>query len=88
MQTIQDQNAEGIAIAMDDKFFLRCHYTNCVLIFGGGECEWLESSFTNCRIATIGPAKRFIKLLQSFGFAKDLKGDESPTEGPTGQTVQ
>ena len=76
MQTVENQTADGITVAMDGKFFLNCHFTRCLLFFAGGDCEWRDTYFTNCRIELIGPAARAVSVLHSFGFAKDFGGGE------------
>lgn len=78
MTTVENQTAEGITIAMDDKYFLNCRFTRCNLVFSGGDCEWMESAFIDCEVTMIGPARRIVNILHSFGFAKDFGGDYSP----------
>jgi hypothetical protein len=85
MQTIEGQTAEGITIAMDNKFFLNCRFTRCKLIFSGEQCEWLETAFIDCYVQMIGPALIAVNLLHSFGFAKDFGGTSTT---PSSSSIQ
>jgi hypothetical protein len=82
MQTVEGQRAEGITIAMDDKYFLSCHYTRCVLVFSGADSEWRDTSFTECQIHLMGPALRIINMLHFFGLAGDV-GSSSQSNPPS-----
>jgi hypothetical protein len=84
MQTVENQTAEGITIAMDDKYFLNCQFTRCVLVYSGGDCEWIDTSFPDCELKLIGPALRALGVLQSFGFANDFgSGSPQPSAAPS-----
>jgi hypothetical protein len=67
MEIVRNEVVSGETIVMDDKHFVACKYSECKLIYSGGECQWTESTFERCQIVLSGPAQRTANLLVGFG---------------------
>ena len=67
MQVIQNEVASHTTIVMDDKHFVGCKYTDCKLVFSGGEVQWTDSAFNRCQIVLSGAAQRTAALLVNMG---------------------
>lgn len=88
MQTIENQAIKGQTIFMDGKRFIKCKLTDCKLIYGGGDCTWIESQFINCELAFEAAAQRTIGYLQGFNLIKAPEATQHPpTALPTSGTV-
>ena len=83
MNIVENEVVSGKTITMDDKQFINCKYTDCKLIYGGGECNWVDSSFQNCQIILAGPAQRTANFLGGFGVLPP-SGTSLPGRGQLG----
>jgi hypothetical protein len=70
MQTIENQKDTGITITLDEKHFVNCHFTNCKLIYSGGDYAWTDTKFESCQVTLAGAAQRTANLLGNFGMMK------------------
>jgi hypothetical protein len=93
MQTIENEVASGKTISMDDKNFVNCRFSNCKLIYSGGDCTWVTSAFPDCQIMLSGAAQRTAAFLAGFGVLPG--GTQLPPTGqpespkkPNGGTIQ
>jgi len=68
MEKIEKLEQNGGVIMLDGNYFVGCRFTNCKLLFAGGDCGWHETTFTNCQIEWNGPAARAINILLAFGY--------------------
>ncbi len=66
------------AFVMEDCYFVNCVLTDCELFYSGGEVEWANTTFENCRWHWRGPAGYTVRLLQQQGMMK-----APPTAQPT-----
>ncbi len=83
MQAVQDETLSGALVVLDGKFFVNCKYTDCTLIFCGGDYGWVNSQFVNCRLNFDGPATRTLNLCKIFGIIKGEPTDhlaQPPTD--------
>jgi hypothetical protein len=67
LEVVQNEVASHKTIVMDDKHFVGCKYTECKLIYGGGETQSTDSVFEKCPIVFSGAAQRTIGVLVSLG---------------------
>jgi len=67
MQSFKGQSFDGRVFEMDDTVFFNCKLKNCDLYYSGGDFEWLETSFENCRWHWRGPARNALMLAQLIG---------------------
>jgi hypothetical protein len=49
METYRKQNFQGKSFILDEAIFLECKLTDCDLYYSGGDFEWVNSNFENCR---------------------------------------
>ena len=70
METYRKQNFQGKSFILDEAIFLECKLTDCDLYYSGGDFEWVNSNFENCRFHWRGPAKNMLALLQVIGALK------------------
>jgi hypothetical protein len=67
MQTIENEIASGLTVTLDEKHFINCHFTNCRLVYTGGDYAWTDTTFEGCQVALAGAAQRTANLLGTFG---------------------
>jgi hypothetical protein len=70
MQLIENQVASGKTIALDEHHFVNCTFTNCDLVYSGGDWAWANTKFENCRFSFSGSASRTVALLGNLGLIK------------------
>jgi hypothetical protein len=78
MQLIEKQVSSGETITMDDKHFLSCRFTNCRLVYSGGDSQLTETALDNCQFILSGPAQKTAAFLASFGILKPPSGFRAP----------
>lgn len=83
METYRNQNFEGKNFILEDVVFLKCKLTDCDLYYSGGDFEWVETQFGNCRFHWRGAAKNTLALAQAIGMLKSQT--LPPTVVPTSQ---
>jgi hypothetical protein len=67
MELVKDQVVTGATIFVDGKYFLHCVYTDCMLIYCGGDVAWSNTVFNACRCEFHGLALRATEFLQMIG---------------------
>jgi hypothetical protein len=67
METYRNQNFQGKSFILEDVVFVKCKLIDCDLYYSGGDSEWVETHFENCRFHWRGPAKNTLALLQGMG---------------------
>jgi hypothetical protein len=77
VETYKNQNFQGKSFILDEVTFLECKLSDCDLYYSGGDFEWVNSHFENCRFHWRGPAKNTLALLQVMGA---LKPQQKPPE--------
>jgi len=83
METYRNQNFEGKDFILEDVAFLKCKLADCDLYYSGGDFEWVETQFGNCRFHCRGAAKNTLALAQAIGMLKSQT--LPPTVVPTSQ---
>lgn len=81
METMRDQKFAGRTFFVDEVVFINCQLRDCDLYFAGGDFEWTNTHFDNCRFHWRGPAASTVRLLQSIGLLKppDQQAQIAPT---------
>ena len=59
---------------MDDCFFIDCILRDCDVYYSGGDAQWQNVQFDNCRWHFRGPALRTIQLAQLLGLMQPPQG--------------
>jgi hypothetical protein len=85
MQLVQNETLNGALVVLDGKYFVNCKYTDCNVVFCGGDFAWVNTQFIRCRVSFDGPAARTFNLCKHFGMLKDSL--EPSAEPPTSSTV-
>jgi hypothetical protein len=67
MDTYRNQIFQGKSFILENVAFLKCKLSDCDLYYSGGDFEWAETSFDNCRFHWRGSAKNTLALLQTMG---------------------
>jgi hypothetical protein len=86
MQVIENWTPNGITVYMDGKRYLNCVFTECKIVYGGGDVMWENTQFMNCQLVFDGAAQRTIAYLTNLGLMKPPAGMPAPmpssTSGP------
>jgi hypothetical protein len=70
MEPVYSKTKTNETIVFDEHYFVRCTFTNCTLVYCGGEFGWDQCQFQNCRISIQGAAGRVLAFLNIFGLMK------------------
>jgi hypothetical protein len=78
VQVIENWNPQGITIYMDGKRFLNCIFTECKIVYGGGDVMWENTQFANCQLVFDAAAQRTVAYLTNLGLLKSPAGIAMP----------
>lgn len=70
MRVHEDKTLSDQSFVLEEVVFIRCRLKNCDLFYSGGDFEWTETHFENCRFRWRGPAKNTFAMLHGLGFLK------------------
>lgn len=83
---IRGVTESGVTLYLDGKVFIDCGFTDCALVYAGGDWSHHNTIFMNCPIHLVGPALRSANFLHLFNFVqKDEKGALKPVQEPTAE---
>lgn len=66
-----NQQFKNKAFVVEESFFVNCVLNDCDLFYSGGDFEWVNASFVNCRWHWRGPASQAFRIFQSLGMLKE-----------------
>ena len=66
LKVYEDKILDDQSFILDEAVFIRCRLKNCDLFYSGGDCEWVETNFENCRFHWRGAAKNSFALFQQL----------------------
>jgi hypothetical protein len=70
MAEFTDENFEGQRVDLDGNRYTRCNFTNCTIVYSGGDIPILSHcNFYSENWRFEGPAERTLTLLQAFSQA-------------------
>ncbi len=67
METYRSQQFQGKSFILEEVAFVKCKLIDCDLYYSGGDFDWTETNFENCRFHWRGPAKNMFTLVQTMG---------------------
>ena len=74
MKIIENENQINTTLVIDDKAFINCSFTNCVLVYSGNhDCQWVNCQLVDCRIQLVGAALRTSDFLVAAGWNPPLQ---------------
>lgn len=76
MKIVRDLEEKGATVILDDVSFINCKFTECTLIYHGGDSAWVNCQFKNCPIVLQGAAARTQNFLLGFGWKPPEKAVE------------
>ncbi len=75
MQTIQQRVFEGEVLEMDDKHFIDCTLTNCILRYSGRALVLEKTLLRGCNYVFFGRAKGTVRFLEMMGLLRAQAGE-------------
>jgi hypothetical protein len=87
MIAVENETRSGVTIFIDGKHFINCRYTNCTLIFAGGDFGWTNTTFKSCQIRFSGSADRTVSFMRNFNLLPTGFRGGKPTPPPADQSV-
>jgi len=64
--THKHETLEGQDFAMEDHCFVHCRLIDCDLIYSGGDFDWIDTTFENCRFNWRAEAASTVRLLNGL----------------------
>lgn len=72
MKSFKNQNLKDMALDLDQIFLDTCVLSNCDLFYSGGDFEFQNASFENCRFHFRGAARNAQMMFQMIGLLKQV----------------
>jgi hypothetical protein len=63
----EDKTYERQSLIVEESFFVNCVLRDCDLFYSGGDFEWVNVRFENCRWHFRGPALKTTQMMQLIG---------------------
>jgi len=70
MKKYENKKLTNETFVMEDCFFINCVLNDCDVFYSGGDIEWVNLRFENCRWHFRGQALRTVQTLQQIGMLK------------------
>jgi hypothetical protein len=84
MTKYEGKQLSKATFVMEECYFLNCVLTDCDLFYSGGDVEWLNLQFVNCRWHFRGPAQKTMQTMIQIGM---LKPGPTPPIPPAGSSM-
>ncbi|HUJ14627.1 MAG TPA: hypothetical protein VL284_12645 [Thermoanaerobaculia bacterium] len=83
METIIGKSFNKQTVVMDDRNYVNCTFTECEIVYSGGDFSWVTSLFENCKVTVTGHAGKTMAFLHHIGILPKPNGS-GPTDSLTG----
>jgi hypothetical protein len=87
METFRNQAFEGKSFILDQVVFVNCALRNCDLFYAGGDFEWVNTRFEDCRFHWRGAARNTLALLQVIGMLPPPAQPQAVIPPPSSQKL-
>src|SRR5579864_5076370 len=67
----EQQQFQNKTFVVEECYFINCVLVECDLFYSGGDSEWVNTSFQNCRGHWRGAAGMTFRLMQLLGMLKE-----------------
>lgn len=67
METIVGKSFKNQTVVMDDKNYVQCTFTQCEIVYTGGDFSWVNAQFQDCKITITGNAGKTLAFMQQVG---------------------
>ena len=67
----ENQQFKNKTFVIEESYFVNCVLSECDLFYSGGDTEWVNTTFQNCRWHWKGPAGMTVRLMQLLGMLKE-----------------
>jgi hypothetical protein len=81
MTKYDNKQMSKATFVMEECFFVNCVVTDCDLFYSGGDVEWVNSRFENCRWHFRGLALKTVQLMIQLGMMKPGQLPQVPPAG-------
>ena len=85
MQVYQRKVFNNQSFILEEVVFIECELKDCDLFFSGGDTEWVNTKFDNCRFHWRGAAKSTFALLQNMGILPQQPPAPTPPTSTAGK---
>jgi hypothetical protein len=66
----EGKTLEKQSFVVEECFFVNCVLRDCDLFYSGGDFDWINGQFQNCRWHWRGSAAKTLQLAQALGLMK------------------
>jgi hypothetical protein len=84
MTKYENQTIENKTLVIEECLFVTCVLKNCDLFYSGGDSEWANLRFENCRWHFRAGALKTVQLLQTLGLLKPFDQAQQVPPTPVG----
>jgi hypothetical protein len=81
MNKYEGKTLTNATFVVEESFFINCVLRDCDLFYSGGDYDWMNARFENCRWHFRGPALKTMQMMQQIGMVQPQVLPPSPASG-------